>query len=304
MAKQGSWREARFRWERASRQDPENPHILNNLAVAMEALGEQEEAKELYARAVVLSGGDVRIAENARRHAHVLSSTGNGENPDIASRDLDHGKANPRRSRAKPKALRVGVNLQVPPRLDLLGRHSVLVASFLVPESDMLDTNLEMVRYLRSEFRKHTSLEVLDATPPPAIPEQRVEDLLANADFWQHLGREYDSDLIVSGLARFSRRDTSGFHEVDMISPATGQKVRQTRFVEREQFTYQLEIFYIDGKTGELLLKDQVQRSATFPGLANDRITAFYELSELIAEDILSAVTPRTREAVRVIFRD
>ena len=303
MAKQGSWREARFRWERAINLDPENPYILNNLAVSMEATGRQEDAGELYARAVDLSWGDTTIAENARRHSRRLVSANNGEKAGTASMNPGSRKAAPKRTSKKPKGLRVGVTLPVPPRLDVADRKNLLVVSFLVPESALLDINREMVQYLRSEFRRATPLEILDITPPPAIPEQRVEDLIANAEFWRHLGREYDTDLVVSGVASFGRRDASGFQEVDMISPTTGHKRRETRFVEQEQFTYRLEIFYMDGRTGELLLRDQMQRTATFQGLANDPITAFYELSELIRKDILSALTPQEREDMRVIFQ-
>ena len=51
------------------------------------------------------------------------------------------------------------------------------------------------MRFLRSQYHKGSSLEVLDVTPPPAIPEQTVEDLLENREFWRHLGREYRADL-------------------------------------------------------------------------------------------------------------
>ena len=69
----------------------------------------------------------------------------------------------------------------------------------------MLDTNRELVRYLRAEFRKGSDLEILPITPPPAVPEQSLEDLIANREFWLHLGREYGADLIVSGVMVYDR---------------------------------------------------------------------------------------------------
>ena len=39
MAKDGNWREAQYRWQLVLDRQPDNPRVLNNLAVAAEALG-------------------------------------------------------------------------------------------------------------------------------------------------------------------------------------------------------------------------------------------------------------------------
>ena len=110
-------------------------------------------------------------------------------------------------------------------------------------------------------------------------------------------------EIIVSGGIRFDRRDASGFQEVEDVSPITGQKIRTTRFVEQEQFTYELDILFLDGHTGALRLRDRLSRGALFRGQANDPITAFYQLSEAVAGDVLAVVAPRTREELRILFR-
>jgi tetratricopeptide (TPR) repeat protein len=55
MVRKGLWREALFRWERVLVQRPDDPHLLNNIAVAREALGDREGARQAYERALVLS---------------------------------------------------------------------------------------------------------------------------------------------------------------------------------------------------------------------------------------------------------
>ena len=52
MAKRGLWSEALFRFKQASRHEPGNSRILNNMAVAYEALGNFEKALNVYQEAI------------------------------------------------------------------------------------------------------------------------------------------------------------------------------------------------------------------------------------------------------------
>jgi len=302
MAKKGNWREARFRWEQALSLSPDEPRLLNNLAVAHEVLGDPSGARDLYGRALRLSGEDRTIAENLASLRRFEEQVRSRAEPEAAA-DSGLAVAGDSRQKNKSKTLRLPVSLPVPPRLDLAGIRTILVASFLAPESEILDINRETVRFLRGEFRKHTALEVLDVSPPPAVPEQMLDELAANVEFWKYLGREYGGDLIVSGAARYSRQDASGFQDVDAISPVTGQKVRQTRFVEQEQFSFEIDLLFLEGATGQLRHRDRLRRRAVFAGLGNDPITAFYDLVEGLAGDVLATVSTARREEIRAVFR-
>ena len=59
----------------------------------------------------------------------------------------------------------------------------------------------------------------------------------------------------------------------------------------------------MDGETGELLFRDRLQRSALFRGTQNDPITAFFDLSDSIAADVLAILKSRTREDIRFLFK-
>ncbi|MCK4593080.1 hypothetical protein KAU45_01170 [bacterium] len=71
-ARAGLWREALARWEQVHELTPDDPGILNNLAVAHEAQGENLRAKELYEGAVALAPDDEEIRHNLLefRRAH------------------------------------------------------------------------------------------------------------------------------------------------------------------------------------------------------------------------------------------
>jgi hypothetical protein len=147
-------------------------------------------------------------------------------------------------------------------------------------------------------------LDILPVTPAPAVPEQTLEDLIANAEFWRYLGREYGADLIVSGAILYGRRDASGFVDVDRISQTTGQKVRTTEFVEQEKFSYGLDVIFMDGNSGALRFRDRLQRSAVYRGSQNDPISAFFQLSESLAPDLMAIVKSRSREDPRIVFKN
>ena len=101
----------------------------------------------------------------------------------------------------------------------------------------------------------------------------------------------------------YDRRDYSGFQDVDRINPSTGQKVRQTEFVEQERFAYGVQMLFFEGSSGELVYQDRLQRSAVYRGSNNDPLTAFFDLSESLTPDLMSIVEPRNREDVRLIFK-
>ena len=299
MARGGNWREAKFRWEQALRQDPADPRLLNNLAIAEEALGAPDHAGELYKQALAAGARDSRIHDNAMRSSLFWGRSSDAEGPALQPAEAS---VEWRKKRGRD-VVEVAVSLPLPPRLKLDGVKTVLVASFLVNDSDLVDVNREVVRFLRSEFRKHTTFMIQDISPPPAVPEQTLEDMAKNAEFFKWLGHEHESDLIVTGAARFSKRDASGFENVDIVSETTGQKVRQTVFVEQEEFKLELNALYFRGADGSLLFRDRLQRQEVFRGKANDPISAFYELGNSIASDVLSVVASRTRTDQRLLFK-
>jgi hypothetical protein len=299
MARDGNWREAKFRWEQALKQDPADPRLLNNLAVAAEALGAPDRAGELYKRALAAAGRDSRIYDNATRSA---AFWGRAADADVTPLPSSESSYEWRRKRGRD-VVEIAVTLPLPPRLKLDGVKTVLVASFLVNDSDLVDVNREIVRFLRAEFRKHTSYTIQDINPAPAVPEQTLEDLAKNAEFFKWLGHEHGSDVIVTGATRFAKRDASGFENVDIVSETTGQRVRQTVFVEQEEFSLELNALYFRGADGSLLFRDRLQAQQVFRGKANDPISAFYELGNSISSDVLSVVASRTRTDQRLLFK-
>lgn len=67
MARRGLWSEALFRFKQAERLSPGDPQILNNMAVAYEALGEFEKALDYYQRAIKADRNNKDLRRNYSR---------------------------------------------------------------------------------------------------------------------------------------------------------------------------------------------------------------------------------------------
>ncbi len=67
MAKRGLWSEALFRFKQAQRHRPGNPQVLNNMAVAYEALGNFEKALDFYQQAIKADRNNSDLKRNYSR---------------------------------------------------------------------------------------------------------------------------------------------------------------------------------------------------------------------------------------------
>jgi Tfp pilus assembly protein PilF len=74
MAQRGLWSEALFRFEQAQALDPNNARVLNNLAIAHEAVGEFDKALALYKQALKLDPSDVTLKRNYTRFSQFYES--------------------------------------------------------------------------------------------------------------------------------------------------------------------------------------------------------------------------------------
>jgi Tfp pilus assembly protein PilF len=72
MAKMNLWREAMFRFKRATEIEPDNAMAHNNLAVALEATGDFEAAAKEYREALRLDRSNEHIQKNYSRYVEFM----------------------------------------------------------------------------------------------------------------------------------------------------------------------------------------------------------------------------------------
>jgi hypothetical protein len=198
----------------------------------------------------------------------------------------------------------VKVTLPIPERIDMTGIDNVLVTRLvLMNDNPKVDLNREMVGLMKRELRKRTHLQVLDVEPPP-LPEQSLDELTADAPFWKEMGEKYGADLILTGSLGYEVSDRSGFVQEDFISPVSGQRIRRTRFVDREGFEMRLHLYFLKGRTGKLVYDDKFTEDTTLEGRGNDPLTALFAMFDHIESDVMGIIAHKDKTETRTLFTE
>ncbi len=74
MARRGLWNEALFRFEQVRTLQPNDPKVLNNLAVAYEAVGRFDDAEAAYREALKVAPSNRDLKKNVTRFREFLQS--------------------------------------------------------------------------------------------------------------------------------------------------------------------------------------------------------------------------------------
>lgn len=205
---------------------------------------------------------------------------------------------------AKSDVVKVTLMVPQPPKVDMTGLRRVLVTQMIVDEEvPDFDLSHELVGVLRHDLKEKVGLEMIEVEPP-ALPEQPIRDLLSNTGFWRRMAETYHADLIIAGETSFKTADRSGYVQTDEISPMTGQRVRRTRFVDREAFILDLRLFIVRGAGGELAWEDHFSGDKTYNGKGYDRLSGLFDMYEQMGDDIRSLVAPRERQVQRTLFNE
>src|SRR5687767_4163353 len=81
VAQRGLWKEAIYRWERASQIDPTYAAAFNNLAVAYEHEGMLDKAAEAYEHALKLEPSNALVRQNFELFKEIHDRTNQAQNP-------------------------------------------------------------------------------------------------------------------------------------------------------------------------------------------------------------------------------
>jgi type IV pilus assembly protein PilF len=79
VAQRGLWREAIYRWEKATQLDPTYVAAYNDLAIAYEHEGQLEKARKAYEKAIELDPNNSQVRQNYELFKEINDRTGQGK---------------------------------------------------------------------------------------------------------------------------------------------------------------------------------------------------------------------------------
>ena len=82
VAQRGLWREAIYRWEKATELDPNYAAAFNDLAIAYEHEGQLDEARKAYEKALELDPNNSQIQQNYELFKEINDRTSAGKEKD------------------------------------------------------------------------------------------------------------------------------------------------------------------------------------------------------------------------------
>jgi hypothetical protein len=196
------------------------------------------------------------------------------------------------------------VNIEHPrkERLEVEKYKKILVAGLYEEgENQKLNIAEETLQYLRTELKKNTPFEIIDKEPIKIGAEQSIK-LKDDKEFWQKMAKDNESDLLIWGKVGFSSKDDSGFQKMKVRSPQTGALVDVTRYVERTRFDLNLELYFNDGKDGEVVYQDKFTTSLLFRDKKSPTLPIFFSLLNRILPDFLGIIIPQPSTDSRYIL--
>jgi Tfp pilus assembly protein PilF len=79
VAQRGLWREAIYRWEKATEIDPTYVAAFNDLAIAYEHEGQLEKARKAYEKALQIDPNNAQVRQNYELFKEINDRTGSGK---------------------------------------------------------------------------------------------------------------------------------------------------------------------------------------------------------------------------------
>ena len=79
VAQRGLWREAIYRWEKATELDPTYAAAYNDLAIAYEHEGQLDKARKAYEKAIELDPNNTQVRQNYELFKEINDRTSQGK---------------------------------------------------------------------------------------------------------------------------------------------------------------------------------------------------------------------------------
>ncbi|HZE21496.1 MAG TPA: tetratricopeptide repeat protein [Desulfobaccales bacterium] len=267
----GLWDQASERWKEVLAGNPDSPAAHNNLAVAAERDGRNDEARRGYQKAAELAPENPYIGENLARFER-SGRPAAGEEPAI-----------PKSPGESPGIRLVSFPVRLAPSVDLGQASEILLAPFRQerPGRELADwLSGQLTDRLKQGFAGTVGAAEVDWSGAPGLDDPA---------FWKNVGAGHDKAVILSGSIVLSGATEKALPAGGFVSdgPFKGQAVR---LMERRRFALSLDSVLFSAATGERIFSETYSETQIYDGSGPADEVAFAALLDKLLPRLTAAL--------------
>jgi hypothetical protein len=208
-------------------------------------------------------------------------------------------------------AREIQVGLQVRPELDVGSRAKVYVGAILLEPRQGGGTTMadiqairEFQDYIRDLLRRQTRLRVqpqLEGIEPPTLDLGRLVEI---PEFWRDVAERSGADYVIAASVDVKVLDREGYTTEEYVSPADGKTYFRQILVEETGFAYDILLVVVDGRTGNVLFRDQITDFKERDERRLDQYDDMFDDLYTLENRLLGIFVPRVVLAKRYLFTD
>ena len=134
-----------------------------------------------------------------------------------------------------------------------------------------------------------------------------LEHIFANTSYWQQLGEEYQSPLIVTGTVYFTPHQRSGMvtRQREIYDEFGRRQVAPVRaYRDRRGFVLSPKFIFIDGRTGATLYTERHREEILYDAARNTpALSSYFELMDRLIPSFLGTLSAETIKGTRVLLK-
>ena len=133
------------------------------------------------------------------------------------------------------------------------------------------------------------------------------EHIFANVNYWQQLGEEYQSPLIVTGTVYFTPHQRSGMvtREQEVYDSFGRRQVVPVRtYRDRKGFVLSPKFIFIDGRTGATLYTERHREEILYDTSQNTpALSSYFELMDRLLPSFLGTLSNESIRGTRILLK-
>ncbi len=193
--------------------------------------------------------------------------------------------------------LRVSVPTKA--EVDLASYKKIFVTNFLIQEeTEGFDLNKEIVDYLSYEMRRQFN----ETVSTKEVPLEN-EDIFSDKEFWKNFSSEDEGLAYLTGSAMFFQEVRKAILETRKAR-TDDPFPRERALAERRFFNLTLNLYLIDGSSGETLFSRSFKESRGYENPKQTAFFAFFDLIQRVKEKLFSDILGGLQIQERYLITD